>query len=274
MAFISANVFLFLLIHSLLVFNANAVTCFGMNGFPYTNNLICPGSNACCRSDATCLPNRLCHYPGTPNDTFVRGACSLKKYDTNTCATICLYNETKVNHGFLPRVTLCTDGKYCCDNKPNCCENGNGVYLNDVGAIVPTPPNTSATPTTSLSSSTALPSSSTATTTSPQGAANTSSSEPSSSGLSTGAKIGIGVGVPIGVIAVGGLGTIIFLQQRRLKRIEGQVTANSSDAMQRTPLYAHQEHIPVLPKVVQPPKEMDANQRPALSELPGTQVER
>ncbi|KIN00588.1 hypothetical protein OIDMADRAFT_19585 [Oidiodendron maius Zn] len=37
-----------------------AVDCYGFGGNTYTDNQICPRSEACCGVNATCLPNRLC----------------------------------------------------------------------------------------------------------------------------------------------------------------------------------------------------------------------
>jgi hypothetical protein len=78
----------------LLVHSSSAVTCFGFDGDAYTNNTICPGSNACCGVTATCLPNRLCHNIGDAAGTFVRGPCALDPYDPTTCAEICLYGTS------------------------------------------------------------------------------------------------------------------------------------------------------------------------------------
>ncbi|RFU32878.1 hypothetical protein B7463_g3474, partial [Scytalidium lignicola] len=273
MASISMRIFLLsTLFHSFLIYNVNAVTCFGVNGLPYTDNIICPGSNACCGSSATCMSNRLCHNPGTNNDTFIRGPCAVQPYDSNTCGAICVYNETAIGNGFFPRVTLCPDGKYCCNDQPNCCESGSGVFLDGVGDIVSSRP--SSTPSTatvsSSTSSTSLPPSTAATTTSPQGAANTSSADSSStsSGLSTGAKIGVGVSIPLGVILISALGVVIWLQQRRIKMVEIQVMANSGAVVDSAQIFQQQKYTPV------PPKEMDANHQSVVSELPGEQVER
>lgn len=69
------------------------ITCYGYGGLPYENNTRCPGSNACCGVDATCLSNRLCHKPSDGESTFLRGPCAVDPYDSGTCAQICLYSE-------------------------------------------------------------------------------------------------------------------------------------------------------------------------------------
>jgi len=69
-----------------------ATTCYGVNGLAYADQVICPGSRACCGVNATCLDNRLCHNPGDPQDTFVRGPCADDHYDESKCASICVYS--------------------------------------------------------------------------------------------------------------------------------------------------------------------------------------
>lgn len=83
---------------SIFIKSTVAVTCFGVNGLAYADNVICPGSNACCGSTATCLPNRLCHNQGDNNDTFVRGPCAITPYTVDSCAEICVYSITPANH--------------------------------------------------------------------------------------------------------------------------------------------------------------------------------
>jgi len=236
-------------IQSLLVGPVSAVTCYGVNGLGYQDNIICPGSNACCNRLEGCQPNRLCHNEGQNNSTFVRGPCALKPYNSASCAEICLYsmfvlatkNLWKVMHssnsqmtdettGFLPRVTVCADGSYCCDAIPNCCESDQGVFLDAVGAITTGPLSSSSTTLPALSSKTTTESSSSSITanivtpaTSPGAnssqlsAAQSISPSSSRSGLSTGAKIGMGIGIPLILIILGGLVAMICIQRRRLK---------------------------------------------------------
>lgn len=61
----------------------------------------------------------------------------------------------------------------------------------------------------------------------------TSIISPSSSpsyGLSTGAKVGLGIGIPLGIIAVGGLAITVWLQQKRLRRVEQGIAARPDGA--------------------------------------------
>lgn len=76
---------------------AGLIDCYGFGGSVYENNTRCPGSNACCGFDATCLDNRLCHKPNDGKDTMVRGPCSIEEYDSGTCAQICLYGESSTS---------------------------------------------------------------------------------------------------------------------------------------------------------------------------------
>lgn len=70
---------------------SDVITCYAFNGAAYANNTRCPGSDACCGIDATCLSNRLCHRPGDGAETFVRGPCAVKPWNKGQCAQICEY---------------------------------------------------------------------------------------------------------------------------------------------------------------------------------------
>ena len=39
--------------------------------------------------------------------------------------------ETEKDNGILPRVTKCSDGSFCCDNQANCCNDHEGVILDE-----------------------------------------------------------------------------------------------------------------------------------------------
>lgn len=68
------------------------IVCYGYGGASYVNNTKCPGSNACCGYEATCLSNRLCHNPGDAEGTYVRGPCANNAWD-ETCAQVCLFSK-------------------------------------------------------------------------------------------------------------------------------------------------------------------------------------
>jgi hypothetical protein len=80
--------------------------------------------------------------------------------------------------GFVPVVTTCADGSYCCDNDPQCCSAGRGAWLDDSGQQVASPP------------------------------------AHSSSGLPSDAKVAIGLGVPLAALM---LGIAIWFLRRRLR---------------------------------------------------------
>lgn len=71
---------------------ADQITCFYYDGVAAENNTLCPGSNACCGYQATCLSNRLCHNPSDSEGTYVRGPCAIDGWDSS-CAQICLYGR-------------------------------------------------------------------------------------------------------------------------------------------------------------------------------------
>ncbi|KAK3396223.1 hypothetical protein B0T20DRAFT_358230 [Sordaria brevicollis] len=115
----------------------NSETCYGYDGQAFVGNTKCPGSDACCGTKHVCVSNRLCHDPGDKPDVYIRGPCASKPYDSEKCAQICLYEKDDSNKGgFLPRVTVCNDGSLCCENDPDCCEKGAGVFLDENGVIV------------------------------------------------------------------------------------------------------------------------------------------
>ncbi|KAL5353803.1 hypothetical protein ACLOAV_001845 [Pseudogymnoascus australis] len=215
-------------------------TCWGYDGKPWYNNVLCPGSQSCCGEHGICLPNKLCNSKKDGTGEIIRGPCAAVPYDKDECGEICLYDEIKER---FPRVTICEDdGKYCCDNDEKCCDEGRGVVLNGAGKVVVKAVSTSTDPVPStLSTSTKSPS-----TTSDQppstsdpstsDSANTSSETPTPSadsettspsesavssepaaagGLTTGAKVGVGVGVPVAVLGAAALGAFLFFRRRR-----------------------------------------------------------
>jgi hypothetical protein len=77
---------------ALLIGSSTAVTCFGRNGYPVNDSVICPGSQACCNSTSACQTNRLCHNTDDPPGIFHRGSCAVVPYNPNVCADLCLYS--------------------------------------------------------------------------------------------------------------------------------------------------------------------------------------
>ncbi|KAK0639708.1 hypothetical protein B0T16DRAFT_423593 [Cercophora newfieldiana] len=230
---------------------SNTITCFGFNGGGYTDNILCPGSNACCGSGATCLSNRICV---NPNGELVRAPCRVFPFD-ETCAQICRFDEPSLG-GLLPRVEVCPDGSLCCKSDPACCENGLGVFLDESGNVVSSrgtaattsyPPNPSGTGritlTPSASTTTTRQTSSSRPTDGLSGPNPTENSTPGQSSASstatgagagsgtgssgetnnpgentTGLKIGLGVGIPLAVIAtVATVYCILYVKKRKGK---------------------------------------------------------
>ncbi|KAK3295185.1 uncharacterized protein B0H64DRAFT_416980 [Chaetomium fimeti] len=115
--------------------NAQLIDCYRWDGTAVANNTRCPGSNACCGTGAVCLSNRLCTADSNPNSKAkpVRGPCAIQVWD-DSCPQICMYNTGKR----FPRVGTCPDGSLCCDDDPDCCEKGLGIFLDESGNQVST----------------------------------------------------------------------------------------------------------------------------------------
>lgn len=264
------------------------ITCYGVSGFAYFNNTKCPGSNACCGVGATCLSNRLCHNPGDGPDTFVRGPCATNPYDRNTCAEICLYSkylcpglssssfavrvsgeifrddlkrqaslpnanpcedESTIDNNFLPRVSQCSDGSWCCNNDPQCCGTGGGTFLDEFGNIASAPASTIlsyppgvTTITTAASSLAAAPllsttSASTSVSSSLGAAASTTSSSAGAATTvvveqavdSTSLKVGLSLGIPLAAIAAS-LGVWFYSWRGRKRRLAAANVVHEIDA--------------------------------------------
>ncbi|KAK4188572.1 hypothetical protein QBC35DRAFT_382313 [Podospora australis] len=244
----------------------HAITCFGVSGLAYEDNTLCPGSNACCGREATCLSNRLCHNPNDPEDTWVRGPCAIKGWD-DSCGQICLYNETA--NRILPRVTECRDGSLCCNNDPQCCQDGRGVFLDESGNVAQrraTAATTSFPPfqgtgtrrTTmpvSTGSSTSFSTTNTATSATSSSTTTGVPAESSSSGESSaGLKVGLGLGIPLAVLITGILAWVFFRRRKNALAKDGddmtEVTAHNYSGYNYTgfhepPPYQHQQHGPV-----------------------------
>lgn len=233
------------------------IVCYGYNGLSYVNNTKCPGSNACCGYQATCVSNRLCHNPGDAEGTYVRGPCANNIWDS-TCAQVCLFNETEILSGFLPRVSQCGDGSWCCANDATCCSNGRGVFLDSDGnsalavgtKTVSYPPvsgtgmerYTESASTTEISTASTNSISTTPYSVTPQATSSTSSA-PTATGTSAASNspqddnddsdskigLGVGLGVPLAAIAAG---LSVWFVLRRKRRPNGPRLAGSDDELQ------------------------------------------
>ncbi|KAK4032012.1 hypothetical protein C8A01DRAFT_20861 [Parachaetomium inaequale] len=206
------------------------IDCYRWDGAVTANNTKCPNSNACCGPTATCLSNHLCANVGDGPNLWVRGPCAVKGWDPE-CAQICKYNETR---GVFPRVAPCSDGSLCCNNDPQCCQDGKGIFLDESGnrasakataATTSYPPvsdglsrftltpSTSTTSTSTSSASTTIPDAGAATTLSSTTPTPTPAPSSSSSDDSIGLKVGLGLGIPLAVLATACAG-YLFLRRR------------------------------------------------------------
>ncbi|KAK4235054.1 hypothetical protein C8A03DRAFT_18147 [Achaetomium macrosporum] len=223
------------------------IDCYRWDGAVSPNNTKCPNSNACCGPKATCLSNRLCANPGDSPNVWVRGPCAVKGWDDG-CAQICKYTETR--GGVFPRVTPCLDGSLCCNNDPQCCQDGKGIFLDESGNVVSAKPTaaitsyppvsdglsrftlTPSTSTTTTASSSSLTTSTTSTTPSNAAATTTSSTTPSAAPASndddTGLKVGLGLGIPLAVIVTACVAYLLF--RRRASRVDHAAAAVAAPA--------------------------------------------
>ncbi|KAK2593233.1 hypothetical protein QQS21_009073 [Conoideocrella luteorostrata] len=136
-------------------------------------------------------------------------------------------DETQV----FPRVTVCLDGSYCCDQDgAQCCSDKRGVFLDVTGNIAKVPASTtmswgpertsSGYQTVATTSATSINTSDVSTASTPAVSASSTSSPgaTSQSESSNAAKIGAGVGVPVGVIAIGGVAALVILWRRKKRQ--------------------------------------------------------
>ena len=66
---------------------SDVIVCYNFNGDAFSNYTRCPGSDACCALEDTCVSNRLCKRKNDPN--FVRGPCAVKPWRKGQCPQIC-----------------------------------------------------------------------------------------------------------------------------------------------------------------------------------------
>lgn len=245
------------------------ITCYSYTAdIEYPHNTKCPNSDSCCSTAAQCRPDRLCVADNEPN-VLLRPSCTQHSWLLQTCAQICLYSRySEINFSLtcplaltnpidtatkaLPRVNICPDGSYCCDNQPNCCLDKTGVFLDNNGVAIgyanrlSSP--TTLTPTTSTSASTSLFSSSSAL---------TDSSSPPSNNVDN--LLALKIGIPLGVIFALCLGIGIFRyfwQHKKQARAEiykvceennmpGPITSNVEVAVHPLEMSAYPGRLPV-----------------------------
>ena len=130
-------------------------------------------------------------------------------------STLVYLTATDNSDGYLPRVNICSDGSYCCDNDPYCCVDKAGLFLSKNGEVIGYANQT--TTTSASAKSTATSTSSTSSTSSlasaTSSATQTSTSDSNtSSGLS---KVHVGVGAGVGGLALLLLALFGFFYRRR-----------------------------------------------------------
>ena len=233
------------------------LNCYNVDGSVWDKQVQCPGSQSCCLTLGECTQNRLC---AKPNNELIRGPCLNAQFDD--CSPLCHYSmysrkfppsheriltHTPANErNMFPRVHQCDDGSYCCDNSPDCCRNGTGIFLLPNGKL------------SSTTSSTVISSTAAATNTATSGALTSSSTPPGSSltfmSLATPAGVsnlaatllpsgvpertnksstlnvkGIVIGVVVAVVAVATIIVVwILWQRRRTRKLEEGGTQGQS----------------------------------------------
>ncbi|KAI9898463.1 hypothetical protein N3K66_006823 [Trichothecium roseum] len=213
--------------------SAQLITCYAYDGSVHANQTRCPGSNACCNPDATCLGNRLCHNDGYGPETLIRGPCAVEEYDSGTCAPICLYDEKS---GLFPRVTVCSDGSLCCNDDEQCCSKGNGVFIDNDGRLADSAPETtysygpertqSGYRTNTHSSTTSISATdSTSAVAETTLAGDSDDDDDDGQGL----KIGLGVGIPVAALLLGAIAGLFFWRRRRAAKHGGAGNAVETD---------------------------------------------
>jgi hypothetical protein len=69
------------------------LTCYGVDGNEYPNNVKCPNSDTCCNAQATCTDQKFCQNSDQEENMFVRGPCLHLPYEPDKCGGICLEGE-------------------------------------------------------------------------------------------------------------------------------------------------------------------------------------
>lgn len=141
---------------------------------------------------------------------------------------VCLYSShstlvsltaTDNSDGYLPRVNICSDGSYCCDNDPYCCVDKAGLFLSKDGEVIGYANQTTTTSAKSTATSTSSTSSTSSLASVTSSATQTSTSDSNtSSGLSGSAKVDVGVGAGVGGLALILLALFWFFYRRRQRK--------------------------------------------------------
>ncbi|KAF2231013.1 hypothetical protein EV356DRAFT_552771 [Viridothelium virens] len=132
--------------------------------------------------------------------------------------------------GFLPRINICDDGSYCCDNDPSCCVDKKGALLDATNGEVisfANTTNTSSSTSTSSTSTSVGPFTSYSISVSPLSTPSFIMQKPNRNSISKGAKAGIGVGVASGVFSAILIGLILFSFIKKKPPNQGHISKDS-----------------------------------------------
>ncbi|WEW58826.1 hypothetical protein PRK78_004294 [Emydomyces testavorans] len=164
--------------------------------------------------------------------------------------------------GFLPRVTKCPDGSYCCDSDIKCCEKGKGIVLDGKGNIVNNSKSQASSSTSAISRQTS-DSTPTASLTSFPTATPTAlpSAVPNPTGLPVAAKAGIGVAVGFSLLSCVIL-FALYLRRRKNKADKALESKGSND------LPSDGEAWPLNGNQSTSPQEMSNSPKPQQFEMP------
>ncbi|KAI9854921.1 MAG: hypothetical protein M1824_006490 [Vezdaea acicularis] len=175
-----------------------------------------------------CLDNGLCVGNGTANVSpqIIRGTCTDPTWKSPKCPQYCLENDYTgagaANFTIDTVVWQCSSGdpanggSFCCDiaypspNNQSCCGQYNMFSLGSTVGSQSTSSAKSGTTSTASSRATSTAATTTAT-------AATTSNLASSGSSNHAAAIGAGVGVPVGVLALAGIGFLLFRRRKNRK---------------------------------------------------------
>ncbi|KAI4092332.1 MAG: hypothetical protein LQ344_003577, partial [Seirophora lacunosa] len=185
------------------------IECYDFDGkSDFDRNQQCPGSQTCCKTRDRCLPNKMCLNDGE----LVRPPCAIYPWSNSTCSPLCLF---VTGTGMLPRIQMCPDGSYCCNDDALCCSKGAGKFVGPDGNIISNPYTTDASTT------------SAATPTSPAAAATTvqdtpTAAESGSGGLSSAAKGAIGALAGVLLLTIIAAGFFIRRKRRQVSSLKSR----------------------------------------------------
>ncbi|KFY22477.1 hypothetical protein V493_06557 [Pseudogymnoascus sp. VKM F-4281 (FW-2241)] len=257
----------FVLFTSFLLPEIVRAACYNPDGSEVTHPAFQPCNQVvgqfgmCCGTNWTggvvmpdkCQENGLCLNSFENAPLYWRGSCTDPTWKSPNClANLCASDGDAGVDGSAAEqnvaVTECSDGSWCCGgSNKDCCDDGTGVKIaatlgkaisssQSSSSISTSLPSSTASTTLSESDISTTPSTSQQTTTLPISSPTlgpaglpTSSSEPTTGGLSSGTKVGVGVGVAGFLLAIGILVTCLVCLRRR-RRVDKDTDGLASNA--------------------------------------------